>query len=299
MNRISGLLLALFFISCGNSDKTIVSQDSIKRETIEPNGGKLYLVPPELMEISGISFVNDSLLVAIQDEEGILYFYSIKEEAVTHKYEFWKGKDYEDLAVVGKDLWIVNSSGSLYELKNFEKGVVKPNIFKTVLTEENNIEGLAYDKLNNRLLLAVKDISFGGDESTKDIYAFDLKTKTLNTQAAYSIKLAEIEKFFQGDKIEEASKKILKAVGNQNLNKIFRTSALNFHPKTGELYVLSSLNNIIAVLDKNGAILRVLELDGKEFLQPEGLSFTSDGRLFVSNEGKGQQANIIELQYED
>ena len=203
MNRISQLLLALFFISCGTSDKKADNQDSVSKPTLEPKGGKFYSVPNELMEISGISFVTDSTLVAIQDEEGLLYFYDLMKEDITTKYEFWKGKDYEDLAVVGDDLWIVSSSGALYELKNFKKGQSKPNVFKTVLKEENNIEGLAYDKKNNRLLLAIKDVSLDGNEEEKDIYAFDLKTKTLNTDAAYSIKKSEIESFFKGDEIEE------------------------------------------------------------------------------------------------
>lgn len=299
MNRFFTILLGFLFISCGNSDNSTESEDAKTMITLEPKGGQLYLVPKELEEISGISFVSDSLLLAIQDEEGLLFFYDLISEKVVKKYEFWKGKDYEDLAVVGEDVWIINSSGSLYELKNFKNGPSKPNVFKTVLKEENNIEGLTLDKKNNRLLLAVKDVSLDGDDKEKDIYAFDLKTKTLNTNPVYSIKLNEIEGFFKGDKIEEFSKKILKAAGNQNLNEVFRTSALGFHPKTNELYVLSSLNNIIAVFNAKGSIQRILELDGKEFIQPEGLAFTSDGRLFISNEGKGKQANIIEIEYED
>jgi hypothetical protein len=299
MNRLLPLLLVAFFISCRQAESKKVKSAEVDKVTLEPKGGKLFPLPKELMEISGISFVTENVLVAIQDEEGVLYFYDLTKEEIVNKYDFWKGKDYEDLAVVGEDLWIVNSSGALYELHNFKKGPSKPTVHKTVLKEENNIEGLTYDKKNNRLLLAVKDISLDGNEDKKDIYAFDLKTKTLNQQAVYSIKLSEIETFFKGDKVEEFSKKILKAIGNQNLNKIFRTSALGFHPSTGELYVLSSLNNIIAVLNIEGSITKILELDGKEFIQPEGLAFTSDGRLFISNEGKGKQANIIELQYED
>ncbi|WP_207427695.1 SdiA-regulated domain-containing protein [Pedobacter sp. SYSU D00535] len=300
MNRISSLLLVLFFISCsGKNEKMSGTAEKSDKKTLEPIGGKLYQVPAELNEISGISFVNDNLLVAIQDEEGILYFYDLKEEKVTRKYEFWKGKDYEDLAVVGKDLFIVNSSGTIYELKNFEAGPSQPVVHKTALQEVNNIEGLAYDKANNRLLLGVKDIGLDMHKDHKHIYAFDLATKKLIEKEAYTISLTEVEGYFKGDQIEEYSKKILKAIGNQNLNEIFRTSALNFNPKTGNLYVLSSLNNIIAVLDKSGKIIKVLELDGKEFIQPEGLAFTSDGRLFISNEGKNKQANIIEVQYED
>jgi len=159
MNRISVLLLCLFLFSCtGKGDK----KKDHKDKTLEPENGRLYTVPEELKEISGISFVNDSLLVAIQDEDGILYFYDLKQEKVVRQYEFWKGKDYEDLCVVDKDLYILNSAGTIYELKNFMQGPSKPAVYKTGLTKENNIEGLAFDRKNNRLLLAVKDIGLDG-----------------------------------------------------------------------------------------------------------------------------------------
>ena len=88
-------------------------------------------------------------------------------------------------------------------------------------------------------------------------------------------------------------------MGNQNLNEVFRTSALNFNPLDGNLYVLSSMNNIVAVLNDQGKIIKILELDGKEFIQPEGLAFNSKGKLFISNEGRNKKANIIEIEYED
>lgn len=300
MNRIILVLLVIFFASCSNSSGKKTSRAANKKHvTLEPVNKKIFPVPAELVEISGISFVNDSVLVAIQDEEGILYFYNLNEEDVSRKYEFWKGKDYEDLAVAGNDLYVINSSGTIYKISNFKEGPSKPTIYKTPLKAENDIEGLAYDKAHNRLLLAVKDQSLSGSKEEKDIYAFDLGTNQLSTEPVYSIRLKEIEHFFKGDEIEEVSKKLLKAIGNKNLNEVFRTTALNFHPLTGEIYVLSSMNNIIAVLDPgNGSIKRILELDGPEFMQPEGLAFNSKGQLFISNEGKKMPANIVEVEYE-
>lgn len=302
MNRTSALLLVLFFISCtGGDKKTRGSQDTTdtaRQQVLEPVDRKIFWLPPELKEISGISFVNDSLLVAIQDERGILFFYDLNQEKVVRTYEFGKGKDYEDLAVVGSDLFIVNSSGTLYQLQNFMQPGSEPVVYKTQLTSDNNIEGLAYDKSRNRLLLAVKDKSLDNRDDHKGIYEFDLASHKLNPEPVYSIELDEVESYFKGDQLEEFSKKLLKAVGNENLNEIFRTSALNFDPKSGNLYVLSSLNNIIAVLNREGKIIRMLEFDGKEFSQPEGLAFTSTGKLFISNEGRKKQANIIEVMYE-
>ncbi|WP_207424752.1 SdiA-regulated domain-containing protein [Desertivirga brevis] len=306
MNRILAFLLVAFLTSCQNSDsknrsdtgkdaKTEHSKED--KEVLEPNNINIYALPGELKEISGITFLDDHTVMAIQDEEGILYYYDLNKKEIVKKQEFWKGKDYEDLVIAGNDLYVLQSNGTLYELKNFRAGITKPAIYKTQLSSDNNMEGLAYDQKNNRLLLSVKDLSLDGDKSHKDIYAFDLKTKTLDTKAVYSISLAEVESYFSGDKLEEFSKKLLKRVGNKNLNEVFRTSAITFNPKTGELYALSSLNNIIAILDKNSKITRILEFDGKEFSQPEGLAFAPNGKLYISNEGKKFPANIIEVNY--
>jgi len=298
MNRIFALLLVAFLTSCQNTEsKNSTTTASKDKEVLEPTDKELHALPAELKEISGIAFVDDHTVVAIQDEEGILYFYDLNKEEITKKYEFWKGKDYEDLSIVGNDLYVVSSGGTLYELKDFKNSTAQAVVHKTQLSTENNIEGLTYDQKNNRLLLAVKDLSLDGDKSHKDIYSFDLKTKTFNPKAIYSIKLAEVESYFAGDKIEEFSKKLLKAVGNKNLNEVFRTSAITINPQTGELYALSSLNNIIAILDANSKITKILEFDGKEFSQPEGLAFAPNGKLYISNEGKKNPANIIEVNY--
>lgn len=297
MNIVIAVLLALFFISCGSGE--VSEQNNTKRPKPDvANNDKLYVVPQELKEISGISFISDSIVAAIEDEKGILYFYDLGKEQIIKSYQFGDEDDYEDVAVVNDTIYIVNSAGNLLEIINFKTNPLPAKIYNTPLKTKNNIEGLTYDKDNNRLLLAVKDEGLH-DDINKDIYAFDLKTKQLDTTAVYSIKLEEIEEFYKGDKLEESSKKFLKAFGNEKLNKVFRTSALSIHPTTKEVYVLSSLNNMIAVLSPgNGKIKNIIELRGQGYNQPEGLAFAPDGRLYVSNESNGKIANIIRIVYE-
>ncbi len=299
MNRITALLLVLFLISCQNREDTRTQTKTPEpaKSTIAAKIKNIDIIPKELKEISGISFVNDSLIVAIEDETGILFFYDLKRKAIVRRYTFGKEGDYEDLAVVGKSVYIVNSSGTIFQIDNFRSRPAPTIRYNTPLTEKNNIEGLAWDKKNDRLLLAAKDDG-AVKKAEKEIYAFDLATKQLDSKPAYSIRLRDIEAFFRGDKLEEASKNFLKKLGNHKLSKVFRTSAIAIHPTTGKLYVLSSLNNLIAVLSPAGSVERIIELIGRDFNQPEGLAFTSDGRLFVSNESNGRMANVIEITYD-
>ncbi len=292
MNRILLILLAVIFFSCGASTE----KDPLKTPK-EPSSITLLPLPGDLNEISGISFKDDSTLVAIEDETGNLYFYNIHSKKVTEKRMFAEDGDYEDVVIAGNDIYVVDSSGQLYHIANYASGTSDATVYPTSLTEENNIEGLTYDKKNNRLLLAVKDKGIDNIKDQKPVYAFSLATKKLDTKPVYSINLADIEAYYKGDALEESSKKFLKAIGNKSMNGVFRPSALAFHPLNGKLYILSSINNIIAVLDSTGKISDLLELDGKEFKQPEGLSFTSDGSLYVSNEGKGKDGNIIKVVY--
>ena len=297
MNRIIRLLLACFFISCGSGQSNEQTQNNLPEPEPAKND-KVYIVPETLKEISGISFVSDSIVVAIEDEKGILYFFDLGKEAIVKTHQFAEEGDFEDVAVADSTVYVVNSKGHIIEIPGFRTTPQPAKVYNTPLKTRNNIEGLAFDKDNNRLLVAVKDEGLH-DNINKDIYSFDLKTKQLDTAAVFSVKLEEIEAFYEGDKLEETSKEFLKAFGNQKLNQVFRTSAVAIHPTTKDIFVLSSLNNMIAILSPdNGRIKRIIELVGPDYNQPEGLALGSDGRLYVSNESNGKIANIIRIIYE-
>lgn len=256
---------------------------------------EVYPMPQELTEISGITFVNDSLVAAIEDESGIIYFYDLIKKEVNRELSFAKDDDYEDLVMVKNDIYVVAANGTIFKIADFKSTAPTISKFKTELNEENNIESLAYDATNQTLLLIVKDKNLVKDNEQKDVYSFSLATQKLNTKAAYSIKLKDIEEKFKGDALEESSKKFLKIMGNDNLNDIIRPSAMTINPINGDLYVLSAINQIITVLSKDNVLKSVITFKGKDFIQPEGIAFNSKGELFISNEGKNKQANIIKL----
>lgn len=295
------ILLAVTAFACNNpikSNNKTADNKQTENKVVEPENSKLYELPSDLKEISGISFLNDNIVLAIQDEKGILFQYDLKQEKIINEYEFGKDDDYEDVVRVEKDVYIVISNGTIVQIKDFASENPQVAKFKTDLTKDNDIEGLGFEPKKNRLLLAAKAEGLESDENRKQIYAFDLSTMKLDSTPAYSLRLDEIEAYFKGDALEESSKKFLKALGNRNINKVFRSSAITVHPVTNEIFVLSSINNLIAVLTPDGKISHILQFEGKEYKQPEGIAFTSDGKLFVSNEaGKNGKGNIIELKY--
>ncbi len=74
----------------------------------------------------------------------------------------------------------------------------------------------------------------------------------------------------------------------------FKSSAAAINPLTNELYILSSVNKLLVIADKNGNVKESFKLDPVTFNQPEGITFTPWGDLLISNEkGDNDAANIL------
>ena len=46
-------------------------------------------------------------------------------------------------------------------------------------------------------------------------------------------------------------------------------------------------------MNLKGVIINIVELDKRIFNQPEGICFSENGDMFISNEGKNGKANIL------
>ena len=71
-------------------------------------------------------------------------------------------------------------------------------------------------------------------------------------------------------------------------------SALGIHPLSGDYYVSDGPKSKLLIMDASGNIKRLLEL-GKDFKQPEGISFSPQGELFIANEGGKGSGNILQV----
>jgi uncharacterized protein YjiK len=92
-------------------------------------------------------------------------------------------------------------------------------------------------------------------------------------------------------------KKIAIMMGEKNLK--FKPSAAAIHPITGELYIVSAVNDLLVIIDQQGNPKISFKIDGKLFKQPEGIAFTPNGDLLISNEAADRGvANILLFKYQ-
>lgn len=260
-------------------DKYVLNYDNPSQVVVK----KKWALPSALEEVSGISHVNDKIIACVQDEEGIIFLYNLEKEAVERTIQFGEQEDYEGIAVVNESAFVVISAGTIFEIKNFMKEDFEVVVHENFLTDDHNVEGLCYDKTNNRLLLACKE-NPDHRGNFKSVYAFDLRTKQVEKEPIFKLTYDDpIFDNFEEDKDE----------------KLFRTSEIGIHPTTKDIYLLDGAIPKILILNKQWEAKELLVLDPDTFSQPEGLSFNANGDMFIANEGDLKSSNILQVSLEE
>ena len=241
-----------------------------------------YFLPSSLKEIFGITYLGNNRLVAIEDETGALYVYDLKTQSIVEKISFGTPGDYEDIAAVEGSFYILRSDGALFE---FRDGEVLSYDFGI---HAKNSEGLAYDPSARSLLIATKSKVAAGKEfkDKRYVYAFDIATKKVSEEPVLVIDVEEIQTYVEEHGIELDAKDSKKAVK-------FRPSGIAVHPVTKNLYILSAIDHILIVVNRDGAIMRATQLDKNEFNQPEGIAFLDNGEIVIANEGGDESASLF------
>lgn len=243
-----------------------------------PQPSAQWQLPSELLEVSGIALVNNDLMACVQDEEGSIFFYDLNKKAITRKIEFAGRGDYEGIAVVDNSAYVLRSDGALYKIAPLQGGKPKSTFYKSVLPKSLDTEGIAYDKANKRLLIAPK----GHDEqlgNEKGIYAFSLAARKMQQEPVIRIPLGQ-------QKLAEGSK-------DDDLQDRLQPSSMEIHPSSGEIYLIDAENFNLLTINAQGEIQKLIPLDEDRLRQPEGFTFSEEGALYISSEGKKKGSGLI------
>lgn len=256
----------------------------------------IFNLPGVLHEISGFAFTGDHTLACIQDEKGTVFFYSTTNNEISRQASFYSSGDFEDIAKVGKTLYILRSDATLFEIEDFEAPDLKAISFGLNIPAYDN-EGLCFDKENNRLLIASKGNSGKGEafKNKREIYGFDLRTKTLIETPVFTFDEKLLKQFATDHKIELPVK--VKKSGKTEPDIKFRPTAIGIHPISKKLFLLSGPDQLFFIFSPQGNIEHIEPLNPELFNQPEGLGFLENGDLFISNEGQDKQPTLLRFNY--
>ena len=76
---------------------------------------------------------------------------------------------------------------------------------------------------------------------------------------------------------------------------ILKPSGIAIHPVSGDLYLLSTVPQLLLILSATGRIISVNRLNPELFEQPEGIAFDEYQNLYISNERVRHSANILKF----
>ncbi len=264
-NNLYRLLTVIAFAAitgCGSVDSKEKYENTEMYDLAVP---KVINLPAVLDEISGIAYyAKDTSVFAIIDEDGSLFKIPLKDPQTVKEWTFDKQRDYEDVVLKDSTFYVLVSNGDLETLKFKDDQIITektefPNASKKV----NEFESLYWDDATQRMVIMCKACE---DDKKKTVTSFFHNDSTNSFDTFAVMQTAPI---FQ--KLGMEKEKI-------------KPSAAAINPVTKDLYILCSVNKIMIVADNKGTLKDVIKLDPKLYKQPEGLCFTPEGDMIVSNE---------------
>ena len=234
-----------------------------------------------IKEISGIVWDNHKdEFIAHNDEKGMIFYLDKNNAGIVKEFQFSATKgDYEDIAIAKDDVFVLRSDGMLYRIVTDSSGSQKAFDLGTIgLTGKNDFETLYYDPERRALVLICKNCA-SDDKKVVSAYAYYLDSIGFVNKPIYSIDVAKVEE------------------GSPRETSRFQPSAARIHPVLKKLFILSSASNQLVIADTEGNVEGVYMLAKNKFPQAEGLTFKTNGEMFIANEALTSKAELLKFNY--
>jgi hypothetical protein len=234
----------------------------------------IIVLDKELLEISGIYYLPDGKIAAINDEEGKIFLVNSSNGDNTVS-KFGRKRDYEDVVMVGSYYYILESNGNIHRVPVVSADTEEE--FEFPREKKIEFESLYYDNHIRKLVLVSKEQR----ETRKGVlaYTFDMDSQQFSDTALYEIYRKEIHAFLKDN------------------NAQFKPSAAAVHPLLNKLFIVASVGKAMLQCSLDGKIEKAWQLNPDQFPQPEGLTFAPNGDMFISNEGVDGKATILKFPY--
>jgi hypothetical protein len=303
----SFILAILSFITVKNIEKTGVERyHFIQSPVFQKENGwfdfaqpeYILSLPFELREISGVTDFTFNQIACVQDEDGIIYVYDLYTNSIVKRIPFGEAGDYEGLTLVDSNFYVLRSDASLFKVSQFSDSLISVKNEQLSLPSWNN-EGLCYDAKDKRLLVAPKSKLGKGPEykGLRAIYEIGLEDGRLNESPLFMIDVEELKDFAMERNLPLPMKGGNVLTDSLEIELKFMPSSLSVHPKTDDIYVISAVDQTMAVFDKKGTILNFISLDPSVFNKPEGITFLQNGDMIITNEGQMGTPTLVRLNW--
>ena len=237
-----------------------------------------FKLPKRLREISGLARLGANRLLAHDDERGVVCEIDYRDGSIVKAFALSDrhtpvADDFEGIAAAEGYLYLVSSAGRLYEFgEGADRETVLYNLYTTGIGRDCEIEGLAYDPDQRVLLLISKNPRNPQLAGHIAIYRWSLDAKQLGADGPLLIPAATL-----AHRID---------------SKQFQPSGIERHPLSGNYFVVAARQCAVAEITPQGQVLAVAQLAAERHPQAEGIAFTADHALVISDEGASKRATL-------
>jgi len=269
--KVFVLLLSIAVVLNSCKAKKFIYKSPPHYDFSKPFTDKLDL---RIKEVSGIVWdhTNDEFITH-NDEKGTIFYLDRDTKEYKRQFDFNTSKgDYEDIAMIKNDVYVLKSDGELFRIVTDSTGKQKSfDVGKMDASGKNDSEKKA-------LVMLCKNCE---DDNKKMVSAFAYYPDSIGFEKKplYSIDISKVE-----------------ALSPRKTSR-FEPSAARIHPVLKKLFILSSASNQLVIADTDGNVEAVYMLAGKLFPQAEGITFKSNGDMYISNEAAYSKATLLKFVY--
>ena len=246
---------------------------SLEDYALEPESAVRWELPRALREISGLAVTSDGRLLAHNDEVGVVFEIDYRDQSIVKEFELADmaspvADDFEGIAVADGRIYLVTSSGRLYESREGAAGEsVRFRVHDTSVGLACEIEGLAYDADGRELMLMCKDARSAVLAGQVAMFRWSVDQERVNADSPTVMRVADFARH----------------IGSSG----YRPSGIERHPMSGNHFVVAARPGAIAEVTPAGEVLAVRRFAAEWHRQVEGIAFAADGALIIADEGGG------------
>jgi uncharacterized protein YjiK len=232
-------------------------------------------LPHALREISGLAVTDDGRVLAHGDERGVIYELDYRRGTVVKA--FFLGPrpipgDFEGIAVVGARVFLMTSTGLLYETREGPDGASVPYAqYDTGFGTLCELEGLAYDPTDHTLVIPCKRPRQHAMRGSVVLFRWNVDQKRA-VASRVTIPLAALTRGAGGH--------------------AFEPSAVERDPRTGHYVVVAGPQQAVVEVTRDGAVVAARPLPKGTHRQPEGITFLGDSVVLLADEGGDRRGTL-------
>lgn len=251
---------------------------SLEDYPLEERSATRWELPMQLREVSGLAMTGDHRLLAHNDEIGVIFELDYRDRSIVKEFQLEDqgapvADDFEGIALAEDRIYLVTSSGRLYEFSEGAAGESVPfRVHVTGVGRACEIEGLAYDPDGRELLLMCKEARSRLIAGRLAMYRWSIDDKRVNPDSPTLVPARNYAAHIGANR--------------------YRPSGIERHPVSGNYFVVAASPGAIAEMTPTGEILAAKWFTAGWHRQIEGVALAADGALIVADEGGRGRASL-------